>query len=77
MKDDKKMRCLIDFEISHHRVCIVKLKFSSITQKKHDNFYFLLLDSLTNKDDDKEKTKLDDDLFTEKQKKDCINFAVY
>ena len=31
MKNDKKMRYLIDFKISHHRVCIVELKFSLIT----------------------------------------------
>ena len=77
MKNDKKMRHFINSEIFCHRVCTVELKFSSIMQKKHNNFYFSLLDSLTDKDNDKEKTKLNDDLLTEKQKKDCINFTVY
>ena len=77
MKNDKKIRHFIDFKISHYRMCTVKLKFSSITQKKHNSFYFSLLNSLTDKDSDKEKTKLSDDLLAEKQKKDHINFTVY
>ena len=77
MKNDEKMRHLIDSEILCHRMCIIKLKFSSVMQKKHDDFYFSLLNSLTDKDSDKEKMKLSDDLLAEKQKKDCINFAVY
>ena len=77
MKNDEKMKHLIDFKISCHRICTVELKFSSVMQKKHDDFYFSLLNSLTDKNSDKKKMKLSDDLFTKKQKKDHINFTVY